>query len=210
MYAHTRSRSILAAILPLAFLTAGCTDELAGPAVEPFPGLAASVTPATTTTFEGYVYGCSATPPQVSRLTPGWTLHFSGAGNVNRWTTDSPLVSGLEYNAVDANINLNNGIVRAQATATVVPDAVNGTWEIRFLVKGPEGASGVGHGTGELEGKTLRFHITPGQPGPNLCDPTSTFIASIEGEIVTPATHRSRARPGHAVMQPRSLRRGRV
>jgi hypothetical protein len=146
--------------------------------------LDARVQPAGWTPFEGMLYGCSSSGSSEALLTPGNTLHFKGGSNVNLWVTDHPLINGLERNIVDANINFNAGVGRAHAIATLTPDGIGGSWELRFLVRvGGGGASGVGVGRGALEGLRIDFDVQPMRGTPNLCTPGFAFVARVRGTV---------------------------
>lgn len=135
-------------------------------------------------TFEGILHGCSSTNPDEMRLTPGDTLHFKGGSNVNLWMTDHPLVSGLERNIVDANINFNAGVGRAHAVATLTPEGIAGWWDLRFLVRIGGGASGVGMGRGTLEGLRIEFTVEHlPEPQPNQCTPGNGFVRRVSGTV---------------------------
>ena len=147
---------------------------------------------ATRTEFEGFLYGCSSTPPEEQTVTNGGVLHFKRGRNLNLFVTDSPLVDGYERNVVDANINLKTGTGVGHLRSTITPDAVDGTWEYNMTVKvgiggGGEGGQAVGHGTGELDGMKIKFtarRLT--EPAENLCNPDNSFVAAIKGVIISP------------------------
>lgn len=134
--------------------------------------------------FEGMIHGCSSTGADDLFLTPGGVLHFKGGSNVNLWVTDHPLVNGIERNIVDANINFNAGVGRAQAIATLTPEGIGGSWDLRFLVRvGGGGASGGGKGRGALEGLRIEFDVEPMPGSPNECTPGFAFVARVRGTV---------------------------
>lgn len=101
---------------------------------------------------------------------------------------DHPLVSGLERKIVDANINLNAGVGRAHAVATLTPEGVDGWWDLRFLVRiqggRPGGASGVGMGRGALEGLRIEFTVEHlAEPPNNQCTPGFGFVRRVSGTV---------------------------
>ncbi len=173
----------------VAFLGAvgACTDQSTSPTAvtEIMPLL--SVEAAQRTEVDGLVHACGSTPPDGIKITPGGTLHIRGAGNWNQWVFGHPLLDGFEEIVGDANINLNTGDGRAHGVRTLRPDAVEGTWEIRNQVRIGMGGWGVGHGTGELHGMTIKvrgegFH-TQGQ---NVCNPSNPS-SRVHVTIIAPA-----------------------
>ena len=150
----------------------------------------AAAAPATQTQFEGFINFCASAADDRVILTPGGTLHARLTGNRNQWVTANSLVDGAEENAVLLNLNLKNGTGAAHLDVTLRPDAVNGTWEIRQLVRivdfAPAGSTGVGHGTGELQGMTIKFTTLPAGAG-SVCSP-ELGRAAVEGVILSPAT----------------------
>lgn len=184
--------TFLSAIVSLGVLGA-CTDRRTSPtAPSDVAALwAAAVTPATRTEFAGFNHFCESIPFEDVRVTPGGTLHLQGARNRNQWVTGNPLIDGFEENVVDGNINLRTGTGRGNLELTLRPDAVEGAWEIRSTVEilggVPAGTSGVGHGTGELQGMTIQFTTEPVGFGQNICNP-GRASARVQGVIISPAT----------------------
>lgn len=137
------------------------------------------------TEFAGFIHFCSGGPPDKFFVTPnGETVHVRGASNQNVWETGNPLIDGAETNQANININPSGGNV--QLDVTVYPDGVLGTWEISQTLHpddtGTLVGKGVGHGTGELHGMTIKF--TAGAivlTGANPCGPFPS--APISGEI---------------------------
>ena len=181
-----RYHIIVAALLGL---TAGCTDRqtrLTGPRA-PSADLVAAV-PAQTG-FQGFIcFGTST--GGYDWTTNGGTWHFRNGQNQNRWVTGNPLIDGVETNVADMNLNLKNGTGTIHLDESVKPDAVNGTWEIRETVQFRGGAlvsaSGVGHGTGDLQGMTIKFTAQGAAPIPEACGPDGAFGPAIQGVITAP------------------------
>lgn len=171
----------------------GCTDEWTSPTrvTDLGPLGSAAATPAMRTEFEGFVNFCESASPDKLIVTPGGTLHLHGVGNRNQWVTGNSLIDGFEENAVLLNLNLKNGTGTAQLDVTLEPDAVNGTWEIRQTVKvvdfAPAGSKGVGHGTGELQGMTIKFTTLPPAGGASLCNP-EMGRGAVHGVVIAPAS----------------------
>lgn len=156
------------------------------------PGVSSSTAAADRVEFEGYIHFCESDPFEEIRLTPGGTLHLKEGTNRNRWITDSPLVTGDETNVVSGDINLHNpeaGLGHLEIT--LVPDAVDGTWEARAQLSdpGPEGVlRGVGHGTGELRGMSIEFATAPGvAPVENVCSDVLD-VKSVSGVVLSTAS----------------------
>lgn len=193
-----RYQTLVPAVVSLSVLAA-CTDRQTSPTAltesptaltEDSATWAAAVTPATRTQFEGFVNFCESTAPDGIRITPGGTLHVNGARNRNLWVTGNPLIDGFEENVVDVHLNLDTGNGVVHLAVTLSPDAVDGTWEIRtqLTLRGGAsiGGSGVGHGTGELQGMTIKFTIAP-ESGVSACNPDFGG-AELRGVIISPAT----------------------
>jgi hypothetical protein len=171
-------------------ITTGCRDSLpTSPKEMSVVTTSLAVQSASTTEFNGFVDFCASEPPTNFKITPGGTLHFLGA-NENRWVTGNPLIDGVEQNTVLANINLKQGTGDVHLDLSLKPDAVEGTWEIRQTVNirdgAPAGSSGVGHGTGDLQGLTIKFTTEPGVAGDNICN-ADMPVAPVHGEILSPA-----------------------
>jgi hypothetical protein len=124
-------------------------------------------------------------------ISRGGVYHFRNGENVNRWVTGNPLVDGVEHNVADMNLNLKNGTGTIHLDLSVKPDAVNGTWEIRQTVQFRDfnavRTTGVGHGTGELQGLTLKFTAEGAAPILAACGPEGGFGPAIQGVISGPA-----------------------
>jgi hypothetical protein len=183
-----RYQSLIPALASLGVLGA-CADQ----PTSPTPGVhtsapwAAAVT--TRTEFEGFIHPCGGTVTE-ERVTPGNVLHLL-ATNRNEWVTGNRLVDGTETNVARININLKTGRGVANIQSTITPEGVEGTWELRYQVKvtggTPGTARGVGHGTGELQGMTLKFTAQPPVPGENTCNPEIPFVVPVQGVIIAPA-----------------------
>jgi hypothetical protein len=140
---------------------------------------------ASSTEFDGFVNTCSSTDPSRFKATPGGTVHFT-ASNTNMWVTGNPLIDGVEHNTVKVNIN-NKGQGVVQLDASLKPDAVNGTWEIQWHLSLPGFVgSGVGHGTGDLQGMTIKFTFDLAA-GPSDCNPDGPK-GHVNGVILSPAS----------------------
>ena len=169
-----------------AVLTA-CADQPTSPTTgsrssESLPPLSAA---AARTGFEGFIHPCGGVVTE-ERVTPGDVLHQL-ATNRNEWVTGNPLVDGVENNVVRININLKTGRGTANVRSTITPEGVEGTWELRYQVKviggGPATARGVGHGTGELRGMTLKFTAQLAEPGQNSCNAAIPVVVPVRGVI---------------------------
>lgn len=147
---------------------------------------------ATRMEFEGAFYPCSETPPTEVWIS-GNVLHFRGATNHNQWVTGNPLVDGFADNVFDGNINLKTGTGVAHPKNSLKPDAFDGTWEMVTTVEfDPSGltAFGVGRGTGELHGMTIKVTFlgpSPIDPADNPCSDTPSATL-LKGEIIAPAS----------------------
>ena len=151
-------------------------------------GAVADVTTPTKTAFDGYMHFCSSTAPEKVNPTPGGTLHIRGATNNNLWQTGNPLIDGEETNKVIVNFSRVTGMVRVHMT--LLPDAYPGSsWEItqtlHFRPDGSVPGKGVGHGTGELRGMTIKFNAGDLVFGFNTC--SSEPSAILTGVILAPA-----------------------
>jgi hypothetical protein len=138
---------------------------------------------ASTTEFNGFENFCHPGDPTDFKLAGG-TVHFT-VTNENMWVTGNPLVDGIEHNTGRAIIDPHGLVVNLDNS--LKPDAVNGTWEIRQQFRIPDGTtSGVGHGTGDLQGMTIKFTTDPIIPSPSACNPDQ-FKAAVHGVILSPA-----------------------
>lgn len=150
------------------------------------PSLLMDATAAPTrSAFEGFIYFCTNPPPSVW-VTPGETAHFRNAQNTNQWVVGNELIDGFETNEVDANRDLKSGVGFAHGKGTLVPAAVDGTWELDFHVNVSDfTASGTGRGTGDLQGMSMAWESS-GEPvfDDNPC--SSLPGAPVKGIITTP------------------------
>ena len=181
-------RRIALTFIPL--LLVACSGEPTPPNLAQLTGpsaLRASVaaTAASSSEFDGFDNNCSSSDFTKFNATPGGTLHFSAA-NENRWVTGNPLIDGIERNTVAANFNpTGQGIVHLYSS--LKPDAVNGTWEIVTQLSLPEFVGGgVGHGTGDLQGMTIKFTFDIAA-GPSDCNPDGPK-GHLHGFILSPAS----------------------
>jgi hypothetical protein len=148
------------------------------------------VTPTTRTPFDGFIDFCTGVPPGGIRITPSGVLHDHGFRVRNLWITGNSLVDGFAELVVDVQLNLNTGKGVAHVAITLSPDAVKGTWEIsqELTLAGdiPIGGSGVGHGTGALQGMTIKFTAAPASRV-SACNP-DLGSDEVRGVIISPAT----------------------
>ena len=182
-------RRIALAFIPLFF--AACSGEPTAPNLARLTAPQAlraseAATAAAGTEFNGFINFCHPDPLSGFRVTPGGAVHF-GVSNENRWVTGNPLIDGIEHNTGAANINPDGqGVVNLHLS--LKPDAVNGTWEIKQHVTLPEFVStGVGHGTGDLQGMTIKFTTDPGFVPGSVCNPDQAK-AGVHGVILSPAS----------------------
>src|SRR4029077_17187707 len=104
----------------------------------------------------------------------------------NRWVTGNSLIDGVERNTGAANFN-NTGQGVVHLTSSLKPDAVNGSWEIQTQLSLPDFVgSGVGHGTGELQGMTIKYTFDLAA-GPSVCMPDGPK-GHVHGVILSPAS----------------------
>jgi hypothetical protein len=147
------------------------------------------VNAAARTEFQGFIYPCGGAPID-ERVTPGGVLHLL-ASNLNQWDTGNSLVDGEETNVARITIVLKSGRGVANITSTITPEGVDGTWELRYRVEvagaNPGGASGVGRGTGELRGMTLKFTAQSPVPRENSCNAAIPFAVPVSGVIHSPS-----------------------
>jgi hypothetical protein len=148
-------------------------------------------TPATRTPFEGFIHFCGGGPDEVFFVTPGGTEHFRGGINFNHWFTGNTFIDGPENNTSNGNFNPTSGAVNLDVT--LEPYAHSGTWEIRqtlnFRGNGSFSGHGVGHGTGDLHGMTIKFTAAPPVPFNPADKPCFTDIpvsAPVSGVIISP------------------------
>lgn len=162
----------------------------------PMLGVAAGLAPAdaaatTTVPFTARMYLCSF-EPETDRVSGDKILHIYNAVNHNLWVATTPLITGLEDNSVDATINLTTGTGVAHAHSVMRPFAYDGTWQVIVqLTVTPTGleGDGIGHGTGALQGMTMKFHPTGAillQPGENPCSDEFLFAGLLAGEVFIP------------------------
>jgi hypothetical protein len=183
-------RRIPLIFIPLFFVA--CSGEPTAPNLArltaPQGSLRASVgaAAASSTGFDGFINFCHNAGVIGFRATPGGTVHF-GVANENRWVTGNPLIDGLEHNTGDANINPDGQVV-VRLQNSLKPDAVNGTWEIVQQLRIGDGVStGVGHGTGDLQGMTIKFTTDPAFVPTSVCNPDD-LKAGVHGVILSPAS----------------------
>lgn len=143
---------------------------------------------ATRMEFDGFVHSCTSTDAEVARATPGGTLHIRGATNTNDWVTNNPYTDGPESNEVIA-INVNpQGHGTVTIHETLRPQAFTGAWDVTLKLTITEAGlvgHGVGHGTGDLHGMTLKFTVAPAPGVPSPCNPEfPSYVVS--GVIISP------------------------
>jgi hypothetical protein len=180
-------RRIALAIIPLSFVA--CNGEPTAPARAQLSTPQAITTSvvaaaATSTEFDGFVNFCNSDPLNNFKVTPGGTVHFQ-VSNRNQWVTGNPLIDGIELNTGAANINP-DGPAIVTLKVSLKPDAVNGTWEIVQQVRPPYGSTGVGHGTGDLQGMTIKFTTEPPSQT-SVCNP-DMGAGGVHGVILSPAS----------------------
>ena len=116
-------------------------------------------------------------------------MHIRGATNTNVWATNNPFVDGPETNeVVSLNVNRQGG-GNVTLHATLEPLAFDGTWEITLnLTIEADGVfgHGVGHGTGELRGMTIKFNAEPEVLVPNPCSDLPSGV--VNGVIISPGS----------------------
>lgn len=144
----------------------------------------------TTTSWTGRFYPCSGTGGEVF-VSADKIVHLFNSTNHNLWVTSTPLLNGFADNVVDAAINIDTGVGVVHPRESLRPSVYDGTWESNVLIP-PAGSGqpprGVGRGTGELQGMTLKFYgdgIANLAPGENPCG-TLPFAAILHGEIQIP------------------------
>jgi hypothetical protein len=183
-------RRIPLIFIPLFFVA--CSGEPTAPHLArltaPQGSLRASVeaaVAASSTEFDGFDNNCSSADLTKFNATPGGTLHFR-VSNENRWVTGNSLIDGVERNTGAANFdNAGQGVVHLYSS--LKPDAVNGTWEIVTQLSLPDFVgSGVGHGTGDLQGMTIKFTFDLAA-GPSDCNPDGPK-GHVHGVILSPAS----------------------
>jgi hypothetical protein len=187
---RTVVNGVISAVLltALSWVLAGCSDSSPLRPTAPHVALttSASATRASSTEFDGFINFCQAGDPTGFRVTPGGTIHF-GVSNENRWVTGNPLIDGVEHNTGNAKIT-RQGQVIVNLDNSLKPDAVNGTWEIVQQFRVPDGVStGVGHGTGELQGMTIKFTTDPTFVPTSVCNPDNSKVA-VHGVILSPGS----------------------
>jgi hypothetical protein len=169
----------------LSWVIVGCSDSSPLASTGPQVGVRASVTAATasTTAFNGFINFCHGNVTYFDVAGP--TAHF-GVSNENKWVTGNPLIDGIEHNTGRAIIDPHGLVVNLDNS--LKPDAVNGTWEIKQQFRIPDGTtSGVGHGTGDLQGMTMKFSTDPIAGAVSDCNPDD-FKAGVHGVILSPAS----------------------
>jgi hypothetical protein len=102
------------------------------------------------------------------------------------WVTGNGLIDGIEQNTGHGVIDPHGLVVNLDLS--LKPDAVNGTWEIRQQFRVPDGTTtGVGHGTGDLQGLTIKFTTEPIIDSPSACNPDMPK-AAVHGAVISPAS----------------------
>jgi hypothetical protein len=181
-------RRIALAFIPLFFVACSGEPTALNPGRQIAPmarGASVEAAAASSAEFDGFVNFCQGATTYF-RVTPGGTAHF-GVSNENRWVTGNPLVDGIEHNTGAANVNPHGQVV-VSLHNSLKPDAVNGTWEIVQQFRVPDGIStGVGHGTGDLQGMTIKFTTDPEFVPGSVCNPDN-FKAGVHGVILSPAS----------------------
>jgi len=180
---------LIAALMPLSWIVAGCSDS--SPLKPIAPGVvlraSAAVTAASTTEFNGFINFCEPGPVTDFKVS-GATIHFR-VSNLNKWVTGNALIDGYETNTGRAVIDPHGLVVSLDNS--IKPDAVNGTWEIKQQFRIPDGTtSGVGRGTGDLQGLTMKFTTEPIIPSPSDCNPNE-FKAAVHGSLFRPRAEAS-------------------
>jgi hypothetical protein len=186
---RTVVNSVASAVLitALSWVLAGCRDSSPLPPTAPPVALRASVAAerASSTEFDGFDNACVAGDLTKFNATPGGTLHFR-VSNENRWATGNSLIDGVETNTGAANFN-NSGQGLVHLTSSLKPDAVDGTWEIQTHLSLPDFVGGgVGHGTGDLQGMTIKYTFDLAV-GPSDCNPDGPK-GHVHGIILSPAS----------------------
>jgi len=154
-------------------------------------GASAAGAPATRTLFEGFIHFCGGGPDEVFFVTPGGTVHFKGGMNFNYWETGNTFIDGPESNISHGNFNPTSGVVNLDVT--LEPYAHSGTWEIsqilNFRGNGSFSGHGVGHGTGDLHGMTIKFTTEDPvffDPADKPCFTDIPVSAPVSGVIISP------------------------
>ena len=125
----------------------------------------------------------------------GQTVFIRGQVNVNRFISDDPAAfpDGTNTAVLDVKVNLKTGMILWSAEAVFQPDGMEGTfegfgqgWFKTDPVTGAVDGKGVGvfHGTGELEGLTLKQDLYPADP--TECPETAFDASTWSGFIVPP------------------------
>jgi|SRR4051812_2617355 hypothetical protein len=175
----------LITVMLLSWMVAGCSDSAPLKPVAPEVAFRSSavVAPASSTQFDGFINFCEPGPVTDFKES-GTTIHFR-VSNLNKWVTGNPLIDGYETNTGRAVIDPHGLVVNLGNS--IKPDAVNGTWEIKQQFRIPDGTtSGVGRGTGDLLGMTMKFTTEPIIPSPSDCNPNE-FKGAVHGVILSPA-----------------------
>ncbi len=182
-------RRIALTFIPLLFVA--CSGEPTALSVGQLTvpqALRASVAaaPAASTEFDGFINFCHAGDPTRFKITPGGTVHFN-VSNENKWVTGNSLIDGIEHNTGSAKINPFGQVV-VSLDNSLKPDAVNGTWEMVQQFRIGDGVTtGVGHGTGDLHGMTIKFTTDPIADRASACNP-DLLSARVYGVILSPAS----------------------
>jgi hypothetical protein len=126
----------------------------------------------------------------------GQTVFIRGQVNVNRFISDDPTAfpDGTNTAVLDVRVSRKTGMIIWSAEAVFQPDEMEGTFEgtglgwfktdpVTGAVLDGKGV-GVFHGTGELEGLTLKQDLYPGDP--TECPGTAFDASRWQGFIVPP------------------------
>jgi hypothetical protein len=137
--------------------------------------------------------------PAMPELISDYVVFIKGQVNVNRFYSDDPATfpNGTNTAVLDIRVNLRTGMVVWSSDAVFQPDGVNGNFEgigRGWIKTDPVTGEfldskglGVFHGTGELEGLTLKQDLLAGDMG-QCPQAENLFDASLwSGFIVPPA-----------------------
>jgi hypothetical protein len=174
-------------VTAMASVVFGCSDSspLRATGLKPVFTESTTSDAASSSEFNGFINFCHNAGLIGFSATPGGTVHF-GVANENRWVTGNPLIDGLEHNTGDANVS-RQGQVVVRLQNSLKPDAVNGTWEMVQQVRIGDGVStGVGHGTGDLQGMTMKFTTDPEFVPASVCNPDD-LKSGVHGVILSSA-----------------------
>jgi hypothetical protein len=117
----------------------------------------------------------------------GQVYHMRNVGHTNINVSSSPELNGVNTTIADAEFNLSTGYVVIRGTMSFKPDGIDGTWEGSWQFISNNGVlkgTAVGHGTGELFGKTLFLNIYDAPYDP-VIETMCAGIGAPEGIVVT-------------------------